>query len=69
MSLIQREPVAVAAAFDGVVKALIAVLIGFEHVNWSGEQTGLVLAFETAIVGFIMLFVRGSVTPTPTEDE
>lgn len=64
MSIIKREPVAVAAGFDGIVKALIAVLIGFEHVNWSDTQTALVIALETAVVGFVMLFVRGSVTPT-----
>lgn len=64
MSIIRREPVAVAASFDGIVKAVVAVLIGFNVINWSDTQTALVIALETAVVGFIMLLVRGSVTPT-----
>lgn len=63
MSILKREPVAVAAGFDGIVKAVIAVAIGFEHVAWTETQTALVLALETAVVGFIMLFVRGAVAP------
>lgn len=64
MSIIKREPVAVAAAFDGIVKAVLAVLIGFEAVHWSEAQTALVLGLETAVVAFVMLLVRSSVTPT-----
>ena len=43
MVSMQKEPVAIGAALTSFATALIALLVGFEIVDWTPEQIGLVL--------------------------
>jgi hypothetical protein len=52
----QAEPV----AFQGILQAGLALLIGFGLVSWTSEQTGLALALTAAI---LTLVARRHVTP------
>ncbi|HEY0449525.1 hypothetical protein [Actinophytocola sp.] len=53
---VRAEPV----AFQGVIQAGLALLIGFGLVTWTAEQTGLALALTAALLGFV---ARRHVTP------
>lgn len=64
IDIIKAEPVRFWAAIMGLIAAAIAVLIGFEIVNWTMEQVGLIIGFFTAVgVLFQFFFVRNKVTP------
>lgn len=52
----KAEPV----AFQGVIQAGLALLIGFGLVSLTNEQIGLALAFSAALLG---LLARRAVTP------
>lgn len=54
-------PVAVGQAVTGVTTATIAVLSGFEIIDWTPQQWGLVLALVTAIIAAVYAFVSGKV--------
>jgi branched-subunit amino acid ABC-type transport system permease component len=59
------EPVAIVGGLTQIVSAVIALLIGFDIVSWTPEQTGLVLGVWAAITAFaLVFFVRSKVTPT-----
>lgn len=60
----KSEPVATGAAVTAFATALIALLIGFEVVDWTQEQTGLVLATLSAGLVLAGGLVRRKVTPT-----
>lgn len=45
-----NEPVTIGTAVSGLATAVVALLIGFEIVEWTPEQTGLVLAVVTALI-------------------
>jgi type IV secretory pathway TrbD component len=55
---VRAEPV----AFQGIVQATLAALVGFGLLTWSAQQTGLVLALAAAVLSFV---TRRSVTPHP----
>jgi len=64
----QAEPV----AFQGVLQAGLALLLGFGLISWTTEQTGLALALSAAM---LTLVARRQVTPnakiaspTPSND-
>lgn len=58
------EPVAIVGGLTQIVSAVIALALGFEWVDWTPEQTGLVLGVWAAITAFALLFyVRSKVTP------
>ncbi len=59
-----REPVRWAAGIPGVATAVIALLIGFDIVAWSSDQTALVLAVVTAVFAVLTGRARSAVTPT-----
>jgi hypothetical protein len=54
---LRREPV----AFQGVVQASLAMLVGFGLISWTAEQTALAMGFCAAILGFL---ARSQVSPT-----
>ncbi|MGH3758526.1 hypothetical protein [Actinophytocola sp.] len=54
---VRAEPV----AFQGVIQATLALLVGFGVLTWTTEQTGLTLALTAAILGFL---TRRKVTPS-----
>ncbi len=57
---VRAEPV----AFQGVIQAGLALLVGFGVLGWTAQQTGLALALTAAILSFV---ARRHVTPsTPT---
>src|SRR4029077_16152784 len=55
------EPVALAGAIQGVLIALLAVLVGFGWVSLTDAQIGLILALYTAGVGAVAGFAGGEV--------
>jgi hypothetical protein len=57
VNCVRREPV----AFQGVVQASLAVLVGFGLIAWTAEQTALAMGFCAAILGFL---ARSQVSPT-----
>ena len=59
----KTEPVVTGGAIVSVATAIIALLIGFDIVNWSAEQVGLVLAVLTAVNVAVTARVRSRVTP------
>ncbi len=59
----KTEPVAIVGGLTQIVTAVIALALGFEWVDWTPEQTGLVLGVWAAITAFALLFVRSKVTP------
>lgn len=63
-----NEPVALGGIILGIVQALIAVLVGFEIVNWTAEQTGLVLALVVAVIGGVTAWQRSRVSPVAPLD-
>lgn len=52
----KAEPV----AFQGVIQAGLALLVGFGLISLTTEQTGLALAFTAALLGLV---ARRHVTP------
>ena len=56
ISLIKNEPV----AFQALIQATIALLVGFNVIDISEEQFGLLMAFTAAFLAF---FTRKAVTP------
>jgi hypothetical protein len=54
---LRAEPV----AYQSVVQAGLATMVGFGVVSWTPEQTGLVLALSAAILGVL---TRSQVKPT-----
>lgn len=58
----RAEPV----AFQGVIQACLALLIGFGLIAWTSEQTGLTLALSAAI---LTLIARRHVTPNIKADK
>jgi hypothetical protein len=56
MARVQAEPV----AFQGVLQAGFALLLGFGLISWTSEQTGLALGLSAAI---LTLVARRQVTP------
>lgn len=60
----KTEPVAIGAAITSFATAVIALLIGFGVVDWTVEQTGLVLGTLSAGLALVGVIVRGKVTPT-----
>lgn len=65
-SLLAREPVAVTAAVELLIKAIAALGMAFGWWSWSDDQTAAILLVESAVFGIVFLFVRGSVTPSTT---
>lgn len=61
--MFNKEPVAVVAGLTQIVSAVIALLLGFDVVEWTTEQTGLVLGVWAAVTAFLLLFARSKVTP------
>jgi len=60
-----REPVRWAVGIPGLATAVIALLLGFDVVSWTAEQTALVLGVVTAILAVLGGKVaQGKVTPT-----
>ena len=55
------EPVALAGAIQGVLIALLAVLVGFGVVSLTDAQIGLILGLYTAVVVAVQAFARGKV--------
>jgi len=53
----KAEPVAT----QGLIQAILALLIGFGVISWTSEQTGLALALTAAILTFL---ARRRVSPT-----
>lgn len=47
---LQNEPVLVGGAVSGLSSAVIALLVGFEIVDWTPAQIGLVGAVVTAVI-------------------
>lgn len=60
-----NEPVTIGGAITGVATAILAVLTGFEIVDWTAEQVGLVLTLLTALIVLVTVVTRSKVTPTP----
>ena len=60
---IKSEPVAFFGLLTALVTALIALALGFEWVNWTEVQVGLVLGVWAAIVAVFTFFVRSRVSP------
>lgn len=58
-----REPVAVGGAIQALLAAVIALAIGFEWVNWTEEQVGLILGAYTALSLVVTSVQRSKVTP------
>ena len=59
-----REPVAIVGGLTQIVSAFIALALGFEWVDWTPEQNGLVLGVWAAVTAFaLMFFVRSRVSP------
>jgi hypothetical protein len=46
---LRAEPVAV----QGVIQAVVALVLGFGLITWTNEQTGLVLAFSAALLALV----------------
>jgi hypothetical protein len=67
MSRIKAEPVAFAGLLTALVTAIIALLIGFEIVNWTEVQVGLILGVWSAVMAIVTFLVRGQVTPISGE--
>ncbi len=61
--MFNKEPVAIIAGLTQIVSAIIALALGFEWVDWTPEQVGLVLGVWAAITAFALLFARSKVTP------
>lgn len=59
-----KEPVAIVAGLTQIVSAVIALALGFQWVDWTPEQVGLVLGVWAAVTTFALLFARSKVTPT-----
>ena len=64
MVSMQKEPVAIGAALTSFATALIALLVGFEIVDWTPEQIGLVLGVVSGATVFVGALVRARVTPS-----
>jgi hypothetical protein len=56
IDFVGTEPV----AFQGVIQASLATLVGFGVIHMTSEQTGLVMALTAAVLGFV---TRRYVTP------
>lgn len=69
-SLWRRQPVRVWASVQSLSTAVIAMLIGFDLIDWTIEQQGLVLAVIAAVGGVVGVRVSGQVTTTayPRDD-
>lgn len=59
------EPVRLGAAIVAAAQALLAVLLGFELVDWTLAQVGLVQGLLVALVALASQVVRARVTPAP----
>lgn len=58
------EPVAIGGAVVVTVNSLLAILVGFEIVDWTEVQIGLIIGFVNNLVILAgVLFARGRVTP------
>ncbi|MEJ7763899.1 MAG: hypothetical protein WKF86_00220 [Acidimicrobiales bacterium] len=57
------EPVRLGATVVVVVQALLAALLGFELVDWTLAQVGLVQALVVALVALGSQVVRARVSP------
>ena len=65
MDVIKREPVRFWASVTAVVSAVVALLVGFEVLDWTADQIALVMAVVAAVGGVVQFFyVREQVTPT-----
>ena len=64
MVSMKSEPVALGAALTSFATALIALLVGFEIVDWTAEQIGLVLGVVSGATVFVGALVRARVTPS-----
>ncbi len=58
-----REPVRWAVGIPGLATAVIALLLGFDVVDWTQDQTALVLAVVTAVIAVLGGRARAKVTP------
>ncbi|HEV8558735.1 MAG TPA: hypothetical protein VGR06_20385 [Actinophytocola sp.] len=56
IDFVGTEPV----AFQGIIQASLATLVGFGVISMTSEQTGLVMALTAAVLGFV---TRRYVTP------
>ena len=64
MVSMKAEPVALGAALTSFATALIALLVGFEIVDWTPEQIGLVLGVVSGATVLVGALVRARVSPT-----
>ncbi len=58
-----NEPVAVGAAIQALIAALISLALLFGWVDWSTDQVGGILLVYSALVGVIGAVTRSKVTP------
>jgi len=65
MSVLRREPVAFFGGLQGVLLAVISLLISFNAWNPSTDQVGQIGLVYVAITGFVTFLVRQSVSPVP----
>lgn len=68
-NLTHTEPVAVAAAIQAAVVAIIGLLAAFGVWSPTEEQMGALLAVYVAFVGVVAAIVRGRVSPVEWEDD
>ena len=64
MSLVSREPAALAMGLLAIIESGIALGVAF-GLGWTAEQTAAVVAFSTTVLALGGgLFVRSKVTPS-----
>ncbi len=56
-----REPVAIAAAIDGVIKAVVVALLALRVIT--AAEAAAIMGVETAVGAGAAAFVRSQVTP------
>lgn len=68
MKSVRTEPVAVGAAINGGVSAVLAVLAAFQVWTPTPEQVAAVLGLTTALEAVVAMFVRRRVSPVAGGD-
>jgi hypothetical protein len=64
-----NEPVSVSAAVVIFVNAVLAMIVGLEVVEWSPEQTALIMGVVVSLVALVgAVFARSRVTPVTKFD-
>lgn len=58
-----REPVAIGAAIQVLLTAVIALAVGFGWVSWSTDQIALILGVYAAVQLVVGAVQRSKVTP------